>query len=85
MFGPVSGGYPGKYVCFGFVVFLAGLYGVVWQRSFKLRKPPGLHSSITFSKDSLKDPSLSQVIGFGIVFSFLIGMTLWNIYVHRPY
>jgi len=85
MFGPVSAGYPGKYAFYGFALFVAGLYGVVLVRFFKLKKPLLREASVSINKDSLKDASLGQVIGLGIFCLLLICIALWSIYLHRPY
>ena len=85
MFGPVSSGYPGKYAFYGFAIVVAGLYGVVLVRFFKLRKPLLKEASVSLNRDSLKDASLGQVIVFGMVCALLIVIALWSIYAHRPY
>ncbi len=82
MLGPISSGYPGKYAFYGVAAFVASLYGVVLVRFFKPKKPLLREARVTLKKDSLKDDSLIQVIGFGIVCLFLIGIALWSIYTH---
>jgi hypothetical protein len=81
MLGPVSSGYPGKYVLICVVIFWVCLYAVGVRRFLRHRK--------TFSPNTAtagtKEPSLNGLVFFAMLLIFLIAMALWEIYRHRPY
>ena len=83
MLGPVSGGYPGKYVCFAFAVFVAGIYAFSLVRFRRVVNPQRKAGAI-HRDDYLKKPSWPEMVGVGVFCAFLVGSVLWDVYTHWP-
>jgi hypothetical protein len=84
MLGPLSGGYPGRFVSICFIAYVACLYGFQLRRFLKWKKARSeSHPTIQIAP-SRKDPSASALVGFGIVCAVFIFVALWDIYTHWP-
>lgn len=84
MLGPVSAGYPGKYVWFGFAACVVGLYGAAIVHL--LRQPNAVRNPQRgIRKDEhIRHVSLGQLFGLGVICALLIGAALWSVYLHWP-
>jgi formate/nitrite transporter FocA (FNT family) len=85
LIGPVSSGYPGKYPFYGFVIFVACLYGAELVHFYKKRKNISKKVSTRSKEAILKEVSVGEILFLGVFCALLIGIALWNIYTHRPY
>ena len=85
MFGPISSGYPGKYVWFCVAIFASGLYGLQVKQFLKSRKTVSTNTSTKDKKAILETHTASQLAGFGIFCGFFVIVALWDIYKHWPH
>ncbi len=84
MLGPLSSGYPGRFVSICFVAFVVCLYGFEVRRFLKWKKARSGSPSTIHIAPSRKEPSASALAGFGIVAGLFIIVALWSIYTHWP-
>jgi hypothetical protein len=85
MFGPISSGYPGKYVWICVAVFACGLYGLQVRQFLKSRRTLSSNTSTMDKKAVMETTTVSQLAGSGIFRGFFVIVALRSIYKHWPH